>query len=795
MSIRNYISITVHDDAATNTLMFLTGIFSDNTFVSDGNNLLSPLQTKRTYASISFKNCVIGIVGGTNNIFNRTGPGIKAEKSLVILSGNTYKNMLPGGGAEGYGVFAKESSLLAQKVNFENVWSMVSSNTAKALTVDQCTLNLGLRQGIEAFNNNTFKPIVNITKNVLEFQEVPSYAIRVVRSPGFDITKIQNLVEDNRITVTGGGQAGTSKLIDITAPNGGTDIFPIRRCTLTIEPSTLLSNTSACHGIHVSYQTASGYEVDRNRLFYNATTPPTGDSPNLGISFVLVNGQRNKITANEVNATLFGSPSQEEGASWMKCAYHLDQSPNLDVCENTGNNTYRLFHLSGNLNYCDFAKNSMRTHYYGVLCKKDGGSYNTFMGQQKWHENTWLSAGSYEKYSAYHQDFPNGVDISTNLFRVLPNVPEHMPPGANLNPPKVKPANWFVALPTNPPNDVENSDCIEGNALEPEPRLGGWDDKVMDNTYPFESAAQTWDMQRELNYKLLEYPEERPTSSAAQVWYDAQVNSSPWQFARFEQLYFNAFKIPIADQNTLDSARNKLKVKFTEFAYLDSLQNAAPSEDSIIRQQQSDKAIELVAAQNDFVTLAQQANNTVQTALGAAATQYNNLPTAQVWETSRKTLYGFWLKQAVGQDLTETDLNTARNISNLCPLEAGLAVREMPLILPIPEAYEYAREDYWENCVDSVQERSEIYRVAPIANALSIYPNPAQNQFTLFLTKPMAADWSLIDLSGRTWRNGKFSDKQNSVVVNTESLPAGVYFCTVRTQDGTLLTHKVVIQH
>jgi hypothetical protein len=478
-----------------------------------------------------------------------------------------------------------------------------------------------------------------------------------------------------------------------------------------------------------------------------------------------------------------------------KCAFHLDESPNIEVCSNTGNNTYRLFHLSGSLDYCDFAQNDIQTHWQGLICAKQPASMNTIIGLQLWHENTWLDASSYTRYSAYHQDFQTGVNQLENGFKVDPDFPTHMPPGVSLTPPKVKPSNWFVSQNPIPDFEEENSDCIGGGEPNPEPPLGGWDGKVIDGTYPYESPSQLWDAHRDLSYKLLEHPEARPTGSVAQVWYDAQVNSSPWQFARFEQLYFNAFKIPAADQTALDNARNTLKTKLTEFAYLDSLQNADPSEDATIRQQQSDKAAEVVTAQDNFVTLAQQANSIVQTALNTAETQLNSLPTTQVWESNRKTLYAYWLKQARGQELTETELNVVRSIANQCPLEGGFAVREIPLLLPVPESYEYSREDYWYDCVDSVQGRSNIHRIAPVGNTLSVYPNPANNQVTFFLTRKVEADWMLTDISGRVWRNGKVSPEQQSFVVATEAMPTGIYFCTVRTTNGLTMTRKISVQH
>jgi hypothetical protein len=78
---------------------------------------------------------------------------------------------------------------------------------------------------------------------------------------------------------------------------------------------------------------------------------------------------------------------------------------------------------------------------------------------------------------------------------------------------------------------------------------------------------------------------------------------------------------------------------------------------------------------------------------------------------------------------------------------------------------------------------------------MTLAPNPAHNQLAFFLAQTVGADWALTDVAGRNWRKGSIGEGQNSVVVSTETLPSGVYFCTVHIRNGTLLTQKVVIQH
>jgi hypothetical protein len=78
---------------------------------------------------------------------------------------------------------------------------------------------------------------------------------------------------------------------------------------------------------------------------------------------------------------------------------------------------------------------------------------------------------------------------------------------------------------------------------------------------------------------------------------------------------------------------------------------------------------------------------------------------------------------------------------------------------------------------------------------ISIYPNPAQNEVTLTSKEPMEGRWMLTNTTGRILREGSIIEGQNSLVIDTASLPSGVYFYSVHTAKGKLLTRKLIVQH
>ena len=491
----NRIGITVDYGVGTGSKLFLPSVFANNTFTSNGLHLLQPIQAQFPEAAMVFNSCGLAVLPATN-AYEMTRYGITSNLSLVVLYDGVFKNITEDA------VLADSSTLHVQKTAFENVGKMVTSTHGRNLVVKNCNLKQGRKGGIYVDNTNTFQPRVLISVNNLSFEKVPTYAISVERSPSTDLNMMKNQIDHDTITVHG-EHTVNSKLISITAPNGGEDKFPIRSNKITVDATLGAKN---CHGIFIT-NNASGYEVWENKLYYNSTNPinnvqpaNTVLSPNLGITFENVNGLRNYITLNEVYSTLFPNPWDEEAVSWMKCCYHFDQATNLQICYNKGNHTYRCFHFSGNLSYCDFARNTINEHYYGLHCAKQPGSPNTDMGPQSWHENKWLTTpNSYQYFSAQHRDFLGGN--TPFKFRVYPSEPEQNPPGALLSPPKVTPFFWFLSV--NPtPNDKENSKCV-GETFEADDTLGTWDRNVIDGTYPYASAAQAWDMQRDLLAKLI----------------------------------------------------------------------------------------------------------------------------------------------------------------------------------------------------------------------------------------------------------------------------------------------------
>ncbi len=800
----NYIGIKVHDDAPTDNvpLYFFPSVFSGNTFITHGGFLYTPKDQEKAIAALSFNNCLLGSVSGLN-IFDRTGDGVKSEYSSIFINGGKYFRMkswinntngfFSGGGR---GVRAYKSAIQATNTELEDVDLGVITNYGKYIfNVQNCIVKQCEEGGIICINN-PHAPTVSILDNILDFTTGPSYGgITVTRSVTSSFTTKLNEIRHNILTFKG-VQTKNCNFIEITGqPNPSNDNFPIRTNTITIEPTSLLRTPYNAHGIYVtSGGPSSGYDISNNTLNYLCSTAPLGSVAVLAISMINVNGERNSIAGNHVTSLLFPNPTNgnEEASSWIKCGVHLDNSANVDICSNTFDNTYRAFHLSGSLNYCDVAFNTIGHHYYGLLCYKMPGSPNTNLGDQKWHENTWLTdPNQYKMYSARNQDFENGN--APFVFKVDPDSPSHMPPGGNLTPSKVKPLSWFIPQHPNPPFEVENTDC-GGQSPYPRPPLDGWDNDIISGNYPYESPSQSWDMQRNLYYKMLQHPETHPTGSTAAQWYDNNVGNSTWKFAMFEKMFGDAYNLSPSQQSNLDIARSQYITWMREAARLDSLQSLdISSDDPAIRSQQINAISQWLAAQNSLKAQQQSVDSIVGIGLNNAEAWLNTFSTSQIWDANRKFMYSLWLKQARAQELLETDLAAVRIIANQCPLQGGLTVREMPSFLPFEESAPYKNEDYWADCANNRNEGPKSGST-PQSFSLTVAPNPAQDQITVFFqpSSLSAGSWQVFDLSGKAWLEG-VSKGEASVTLTISTLPQGIYFYSIQKNDGTYHVAKFVI--
>jgi hypothetical protein len=81
--------------------------------------------------------------------------------------------------------------------------------------------------------------------------------------------------------------------------------------------------------------------------------------------------------------------------------------------------------------------------------------------------------------------------------------------------------------------------------------------------------------------------------------------------------------------------------------------------------------------------------------------------------------------------------------------------------------------------------------------AISLYPNPADKDFTIQLSKPVKANTPLLmyDQLGHVVKETVFEKGESSKVVNTSTLAAGVYLIKVDTPEGSVIKKLMVVHN
>ena len=88
------------------------------------------------------------------------------------------------------------------------------------------------------------------------------------------------------------------------------------------------------------------------------------------------------------------------------------------------------------------------------------------------------------------------------------------------------------------------------------------------------------------------------------------------------------------------------------------------------------------------------------------------------------------------------------------------------------------------NCVTGINEQTDL------RNGVSMYPNPFSQSLTVNVTVDGPVNVSIFNLLGETVSS--YTVNKGVHVINTESLPAGVYSVRLETAQGDILTKKLV---
>jgi hypothetical protein len=755
----NHVGIQVGTHHQGGVQFFLSN-FTGNTFT--GGDVLPPLLLQKSHAGITFTKCPIGIVPQNNNFIGMKA-GIISQSSFVLIWKCSFSDMVVSRGWGGFGISSTSSSLTVSECTFKNdekrgIWSSL----AKGLYVGDSVFDGEWEYGIFSEANSIPGNIWMLRNKFFLKQSNDISAIYHERSPSSSTVGSTNRIVDNSVfAFTSPTRLKNISFVDINCLNGGKDEFQIRENDI----ATALA-ISPMHGLFVRGN-SNRLSIAKNDLSFSGFPRPLGTIANLGIAVVNVNGLSNRIDSNTVTSQLYKIPvnNNEEASSFIKCGVHIALSPNLQICTNTTDNTYRGFHFEGNLDYCDFSINNVGNHWHGIHI--NAGDAPNQLGEQNWHQNQWK--GNYVGFGA---NYLGGMP--PYKFRVDPAKPFNNPPSVNIG-------NWFLTAPTG----IDNSNCIEGS--EPQgPRLSDSDNNIISGTYPDYNTVSAWDSERELLLKLERFPVLMPSGSPAKAFYDSKSGSSNLQFARAQKLYENTFEFPESLQSSINSLYSIQKGLFDSVPLL---QNDSTS--TTTAKQSLANLIKLIGDSIDL-RLAQ-INTFKSTALLLAETWNAGLPNVTPFESNLKNVLTLSVNKAKGDSLTETDFNMLRNIANQCPSIGGRAVYIAPYLLPHAESIGYLDEDYTKNACNNLRPGTTETRSEIFLKEFMVSPNPAIDLLTVFISEGFTGQWQVIDLYGKVILNGEVPAGATTFGIPLVGLEGGLYLLQLKEKNALVASRKFVV--
>jgi Secretion system C-terminal sorting domain len=721
----------------------------------------------------------LGVAGAGTNLFrdfSASTPvrGARAANSNLTVVNSRFLNIgFDETAAEGFGVsgFSLTSaqkitilglgSLATSTPTFENVGRAFSGESTR-LSVSQCRV-LRCQTGI--FVGKLFEAplgVFSININNCRIEEICFNGIFLENTmPSRSVSIADNKILCNSTNTSCGQKNGIR--VRSGSMGNATGYTLIRNEITGISPI-----GSALRGI--TLENVSNLKAELNTIVDQNTSNElrfSGISLNKCPSTIL---KDNVITGNKINYSLpesAGILNKESGNTVMSCNYvnNINQGVAFygPACDGT-----------------DMNSTSIGTHNEGLFLES-----GTIMGDQDKKNNTWASGPAEARFNfiGYNPVNTSNVDF-VQLSQFIINSSD------------VNSSKWANPRFIGTNNDVANI-WFSQTVDQPIGLCGSFiksitksNKLVIEGTFgTFWNLPNTgWEAKLHTYGRLYEYPELRPSGSAALTWYNANINSSPAQL----------YKVMTAmrDLGAMPSVTDAAVANFDALLEQRNVKEGQLLTPGLSLTQITQTKQELDALNTLFVAAQLSMNNAINSDAAATASQRQLLLT---------TLNGLTLSTSYEQDLqsvlkiilegyaanfiyTGTPLSTLTTIANKCRLEGGFAVvlargaLGINLINPLVD-----------NTCGVGNRNDETTESQSLQS--SVYPNPTTGEFIVQWSTPSdQVRVLLMDVLGRTLQTWNTSGTSLSIN-DAKVLTPGLYLLSVEAAGNKTETHKLLINH
>ena len=310
----------------------------------------------------------------------------------------------------------------------------------------------------------------------------------------------------------------------------------------------------------------------------------------------------------------------------------------------------------------------------------------------------------------------------------------------------------------------------------------------------FEDALK-WTGQRHLYYRLLKKGEEA-LESWEEDFLEEYESTTVGEFSLVDTSLNAAFTLGEHTTAALDSVQSEMESKLDSLHWVDWQYNFGVEVDTaaLLAKHQSllDSLSSLQKEGEDQIEAIQlyRENFLDQADIGNSAISAN-----EVFEVNEQDVNALFLETVtVGIDtFTEAQITDLWAIANQCPLAGGDGVfKARSLYSLVDPLVKYEDE---ERCASEPEERTAPVHHPEIASNIQLIPNPAKDELWVKLAKPVEARTQLFvyDTRGRIHLEKNLDVGRTMFIVNTSQVPAGIYYCMIKSQGSIHKTEKLII--
>lgn len=181
----------------------------------------------------------------------------------------------------------------------------------------------------------------------------------------------------------------------------------------------------------------------------------------------------------------------------------------------------------------------------------------------------------------------------------------------------------------------------------------------------------------------------------------------------------------------------------------------------------------------------------------AVSTDLDSIAATLIFEQNEKIVNRIFLETiAVGQaGFSSGQIYSLESIASQCPEEGGNAVFKARSILAVINENTLFDDDEF-NCIP-VEERNrdQVQAAESILQEFRFYPNPAKNQIMLEWPSTLSGEGAVVlfDLTGREKLRRTLIFDDHKTLLQTNTLPAGIYLCKVIKGNVAIYTEKIIL--